>query len=276
MCSHLSRPAVSQVTLLAFLFLAPLAAARQGGGEYRLLRPGQDGNLNWQAYHEVAGLAAERKKPVLVYFFETEKTVDNAQEMISAQLRLFPDEKVKSAAAGLICTKVDWTDPDAVTRAMVKEDRKTALQERRDRRRQKGGEGGGAPGEGDGPEGGGVDGGDEEEPEADSGPPALIMPVEKWPQEICIVLLDYRGREIERLSKISSNAGNFLTALRKAVAVNERNLKADEKAAEKAERERQREEEERARSEGSEEDAPGDDPDGDPGETPSPGVEDDE
>ena len=199
-----TRNTILLAALLSMCLLAPLATAR-GGGEYRLLRPGKDGNLNWQEYHEVAGLAEQRPTPVMIYFFDSEKTVDNAQEMISAQLRLFPDEGVKSAAASLICTKVDWTDPDAVERAGTRRNRKAARKK------------------------------DAETATAEEQP--LILPVSKWPQEVCILFLDYRGREIERLSKISSNAGKFLTSIRRALAVNERNRKADEKAEEKAEQE---------------------------------------
>jgi hypothetical protein len=249
--------------LLLLALTAPAHAGR-GLGEARLLRPGRDSNLNWVEFHEVAEEAARTRKPVMIYFFEGEKSQENLQPMINAQLRLFPESDVKSACAGLICTKVEWTRPELVERAAAREMQQELKRERRDERRRRQEEGEDqTPGEeeGDGPEGDDP-GAEETEPETFE---PFFLPPEQWAKGVAIYFCDYQGRVLTKVTRITTNERSFVSTIKKVKRANDQAIKKAEREAEKAaeeaakqERERQEELERQQREQG--EDDPEEEP----------------
>jgi hypothetical protein len=247
-----------RVTLLSLLLLlSGLAHAGRGLGEFGLLRPGRDGNLNWVPFHEVSEQAARTRKPVMIYFYEGEKSQDNAQAMINAQLRLFPEPSVKSACAGLICTKVDWTRPQEVEAAAAQAQRKEirADNQRRKRRPRGAGDDEAPP-----------DSEEEKEVEEETFDP-FFLPREQWSKGVAIYFCDYLGNVLKRETRITTNERSFVTDVKRVKLANEKTIKAvdraEEKEREKAEREarKQEEEEQQEPADGKEEEAPaGEDP----------------
>jgi hypothetical protein len=245
--NHL-RSGSTIVLVLLLAGLAPPVLARGGGGrrgEYERLVPGSCGYVTWVHFQKVPPQAAQEKLPVLVYVYEAEKTRDNAQEMIAAQNRLFPDDEIRARLQGFICTRIDHTHPEEALREAPDLQDRGLLEVGDDKDDE--------PGE-DGKEG-------EDEPAAEEDaaePEEEFFPRKLWPHEICIVLLDYRGRVLKRIPKITSSTRNFLQVLEAVVAANAKVVRADEKEAERAARkaEREREREERRQAQGQEPEPP--------------------
>jgi len=201
------------LTLIGLVILSGVASARGAGGrsETGRLSPGGVGHLHWVEYHKVAAEAAASKKPVMIYLYEGVKTPENVQEMVAAQLRLIPDDKVKEAASSLVCTKVDWMRPDDVRRAADSSSASGVLE--RDR----------------------LDASEDDGEEADESPD-LIMEPEEWPQKICLYFLDYRGRPITEIDEITSKRAQFVATVKQVLATNAKRVKADEREEERAAR----------------------------------------
>jgi hypothetical protein len=104
MRKHMSK--VIAAGLVGLLTCSGLAQNTQES-EYDLLRPGKDDNLEWVRSGKVLETAKAEQKPVLIYFFNSEKTTKNARNMINAQFRVFPDDDVKTASASFLCTMID-------------------------------------------------------------------------------------------------------------------------------------------------------------------------
>lgn len=233
MSTHaLSHPRVLSL-LTVLCFSAALLAQSDEPSAFELLKPGVDSNLAWVDLDDAREKAAEAQKPVMIYFFEGEKTNKNAQNMIRAQNRLFPDEDVIKASEHFVCVKVDRQagsgkdDDDKPTRRR-REDR---LREEREAKE-----------------------GKEEQAEG-TGP---ILAKQDWPTEVALVFLDYQGRPLSKpLTKIPTSGRKFAKTMAGMVRGNLKRVAIDEKeakkAAEKAERERKKAEEEEAKRRAEEE-----------------------
>jgi hypothetical protein len=243
---------LSLALALLLVGLAPQVLARGGGGrrgEYERLVPGSCGYVTWIHFQKVAAQAAQEKLPVLVYVYEAEKNRDNAQEMIAAQMRLFPDDEIRARLQSFICTRIDHTHPEEALREAPDLQGRGLLEVDEDDKEGEGADEGEGEEEVDAP-------GEEPEPAAE--PEPEFFPQKLWPHEISFVLLDYRGRVLKRVPRITSSTRNFLQVLEGVVVANAKIVRADEKEAERAARkaERERAREERRQAEEPEQDPP--------------------